>query len=221
VSARQLSCENCGGPLSYGAQFCAYCRRPLHWGRHIAIERGEQFFAKDFSRDAVPGAGTIAQRRADGALIPVEKENWERWGSFEPKLRNACIAVRGVALDNSGDLGVYARMHAQGDAKAAYQLKVYPAYRSWRFRKEAWATKTTHVSSIVDWEFSPVIGGINTINEVELRFSDSVFQIVLNGQNVATVVDASFGFGLLGWVCGSHPGPSNVLLQFAGAWRAR
>ena len=95
MSAQQLSCENCGGPLSYGAQFCAYCRRPLQWGRHIAIERGEQFFVKDFSRDPVPGS-SIAQKRTDGALIHVEKENWERWGSFEPKLRNACIAVRGA-----------------------------------------------------------------------------------------------------------------------------
>ena len=101
---------------------------------------------------------------------------------------------RGVALDESGDFGVYARMHAQGDAKAAYQLKVYPAFRSWRLRREAWATKTTHVSSIVDWEFSPLIGGVGTINEVELRFSDSVFQVVLNGQTAATVVDAASGF---------------------------
>jgi hypothetical protein len=221
VSGRQLSCENCGGPLTYGSAFCAYCRRPLQWGRHVAIERGEQFFVKDFSRDPLPGGGTATQKRHDGALVSVEKENWERWGSFDPKLRNACVAVRGVAFDASADFGVYARMHAQGDAKAAYQLKIYPAFRSWRLRREAWIAKTTHVSSIVDWEFSPLIGGIGTINEVELRFFDSVFQVVVNGQNVTTVVDASFGFGLLGWVCGSHPGPSQVLLQFAGAWRAR
>ena len=220
MSSKQLSCANCGGPLSYGAPFCAYCRRPLQWGRHVAIERGEAFFSKDFRHDSVPGC-SIAQRRHDGALVGVEKENWERWGSFEPKLRDACVAVRGVALDENGDFGVYARMHAQGDAKAAYQLKIYPAFRSWRLRREAWVTKATHVSSIVDWEFSPLIGGIGTVNEVELRFSDSVFQVVLNGQNAATVVDASFGFGLLGWVCGSHPGPSNVLLQSASAWRTR
>ena len=220
MSSKQLSCENCGGPLSYGAPFCAYCRRPLHWGRHVAIERGEQFFFRDFRHDKLPGS-SVAQTRHDGSLVPVEKENWERWGSFEPKLRDACIAVRGVALDASGDFGVYARMHAQGDAKAAYQLKIYPAFRSWRLRREAWVSKATHVSPLVDWEFSPLIGGVGTVNEVELRFSDSVFQVVLNGQNAATVVDASFGFGLLGWVCGSHPGPSQVLLQSAGAWRAR
>ena len=220
MSSKQLSCENCGGPLSFGAPFCAYCRRPLHWGRHVAIERGEQFFVKDFSRDAVPGS-SLAQRRTDGSVITVEQQNWERWGSFEPKLRDACIAIRGVALDASGSLGVYARMHAQGDAKAAYQLKVYPAFRSWRMRREAWVTKATHVSSLVDWEFSPLIGGVGTVNEVELRFSDSVFQVVLNGQTAATVVDASFGFGLLGWVCGSDSSPSQVLLQSAGAWRAR
>ena len=220
MSSKQLSCENCGGPLSFGAPFCAYCRRPLQWGRHVAIERGPQFFVKDFSRDAVPGS-SLAERRSDGSVITVEKQNWERWGSFEPKLRDACIAVRGVALDPSGSLGVYARMHAQGDAKAAYQLKVYPAFRSWRMRREAWVTKATHVSSLVDWEFSPLIGGVGTVNEVELRFSDSVFQVVLNGQTAATVVDASFGFGLLGWVCGSDSSPSQVLLQSAGAWRAR
>ncbi len=75
--------------------------------------------------------------------------------------------------------------------------------------------------AIAPWEFSPLIGGVGTVNDVELRFADSVFQVVLNGQRVATIVDASFGFGGLAWVVGSHPTASRVVLQAVAAWRAR
>lgn len=220
MSSKALTCQNCGGPLSFGAPFCAYCRVPLQWGRHVSIERGELFFSRDFSRDPLPNC-TVGKRRADGTVVALEKDNWERWGTFEPKVRDACVALRGVALDANGGLGVYARVHTQGDTKAAYQLKIYPAFRSWRLRREAWSKKTTHTQAIVDWEFSPYIGGVGVSNEVELRFADSVFQVVLNGHSVATMVDASFGFGMLGWVVGSFPTTAEVLVQAAGAWRAR
>ena len=79
----------------------------------------------------------------------------------------------------------------------------------------------TYVDVINEWEFCSAIRGVGATNDVELRFADSVFQIVLNDVRVTTIVDAAFGFGGLAWVVGSHGGPAQVLLQNAGAWRAR
>jgi hypothetical protein len=217
-----MACERCGGPLTYGAAFCAYCRTPLQWSRHLVIERGEPYFTSDFSRDPLPGGWKTITQRPDGTLVDIEKDNWELWGQFGSKqLKDGCVAVRGVAMDPDGSLGVYARLHQEGEAKTVYQVKVYPAFRVWRMRRESWWKTKTYVDVINDWEFHPAIRGVGQVNDVELRFADSVFQIVLNDVRVSTIVDASFGFGGIAWVAASHSARSRILLQNAGAWRAR
>ena len=219
--SKVLSCERCGGPIQYGSTFCAYCRTPLQWGRHVAIERGEPFFTMNLAQDKLPGGGKTVTQRHDGTLVPVEKADWELWGEFAPKLRDGCMALRGVALDPNADFGVYVRLHSEGEAKTVYQLKIYPAFRTWRMRRESWWKTKTFADIMNDWEFCSAIRGVGQVNDVELRFADSVFQIVLNDFRVTTIVDASFGFGGLAWVVGSHGGPAQILLQNAGAWRAR
>ena len=71
-------------------------------------------------------------------------------------------------------------------------------------RRESWWKTKTYVDVINEWEFHPAIRGVGVVNDVELRFADSVFQIVLNDVRVATIVDASFLFGGMAWVAASR-----------------
>ena len=216
-----LTCESCGGPLAYGAPSCAYCRAPQTWERLVSIERGSPFLSIDLAREPMTHPPKSASRQADGLLITTSVADWTSWHRFGPKLRNGCVAVTGKSLDPTGVFGLYARMHAEGEALAAYELMIYPRYRAWRLRRELWWPSKAYASVIVDWERAPAILGVGHDNEVELRFADSVFQIVCNGHRVSTLVDASFGFGMVGWIGGSVGGPARTLLRTASAWQAR
>ena len=221
MSAAVLTCEHCGGPLAYAAPTCAYCHAPQQWERHVSIERGSAFVEAALAHEPMTDPPRQASRRADGLLLDIEKADWHVWHRFGPRIRNGCVAVRGRALDGNGSFGAYARMHAEGEARAAYALMVYPVHRAWRLRRELWWPSAAFADVILDWEHTTALAGVGQDNEVELRFADSVFQVVFNGHRVATLIDASFGFGMLGWVAGSMLGPARVLLRTASAWRAR
>jgi hypothetical protein len=221
VSARVLTCEQCGGPLVYGAPACAYCHAPQQWERLVSIERGSAFVENAFVQEPMLDLPREATRREDGILLDIEKRNWHVWHRFGPHLRNGCFAVRGRALDPHGIFGIYARMHTEGQARAAYELMVYPAHRAWRMRRTLWWPSETHTDVVLDWEHTSLLAGVGSENEVELRCADSVFQVVFNGHRVATLIDASFGFGMLGWVAGSMRAPARLMLHAASAWRAR
>jgi hypothetical protein len=187
----------------------------------VSIERGSAFVDNAFTGEPTSDLPSQATRREDGIFLEIEKRNWHVWHRFGPQLRNGCVAVRGRALDSHGIFGLYARMHAEGDARAAYELMVYPAHRAWRMRRTLWLQSEAHTDVILDWEHTSLLAGVGNESEVELRFADSVFQVVLNGRRVATLIDASYGFGMLGWVAGSMRAPARLVLHAASAWRAR
>jgi hypothetical protein len=219
VNPRVLKCPNCGAPLTFRAPFCAYCRGLVTWDRDLAIARGAPFFELDFSRDPLPGWSKAPRSRA-GVRVEIDKPDWEHYGAFTPKVRDACVVIRGVAADRHGYFGVRARVSGEGDAHAGYKLRVYPQCRSWKLVREAsWGTRT-EIDVIVPWEHSPIVADVGQPNEVELRLADSVLQVSLNGQQVSTIYDAGFGFGGLGWVVGSIDASATVVLHTAAAYRA-
>ena len=219
MSPQALKCAHCGAPLTFRAPFCAYCRTIINWDRDLLIARGAPFFELDFSHDKLPG-WSDAPRSSEGSKLAVDKKDWEYFGSFTPKVRDACIVVRGVALDGHGYLGVKARISGEGDAHSGYKLRVYPHLRSWKLVREVGWKTNNEIQDMVPWEYSTAVAGVNEPNEVELRLADSVLQVAINGQHITTVYDAGFLFGGLGWVVGSIDRYATLMVKSAAAYRA-
>ena len=219
MTPQALTCAHCGAPLTFRAPFCAYCRTLINWDRDLLITRGAPFFELDFSHDKLPGWEN-APRSHDGAKLAIEKNDWEYYGSFTPKVRNACIVVRGVALDRHGYIGVKARVSGEGDAHSGYKLRAYPHLRSWRLVREVGYKQNNEIQDMVAWEHSLAVAPVNELNEVELRLADSVLQVSINGQHITTVYDAGFLFGGLSWLAGSIDSHATVMLKSAAAYRA-
>ncbi|MBS2026592.1 MAG: zinc ribbon domain-containing protein [Deltaproteobacteria bacterium] len=219
MNPRVLKCPLCGAPLTFRAPFCAYCRNPVTWDRDVVIQRGTPFFELDFRQDKLPG-WSASKPGKDGTKVFIEKADWQNYGTFEPKVRDACMVIRGVATDPHGHFGVRARISGEGDGHADYKLRVYPQTRSWKLEREiAWG-KDIEIDVMVPWEHAPVIADVGQPNEVELRLADAVLQVSVNGQRLTTIFDAGFGFGALGWVVGSLDAPATVMLLSAAAYRA-
>jgi hypothetical protein len=210
--AHVLTCRACGAPITFGAPFCSYCRAPAVWGDTVDLERGDDVVAFDMVRGSPPANVPGTHTRA-GLLVESKADTFSHHVVSRP-MRDACVTIRGTTLDASGTLGIFARLNTQGSIKTAYDLRVYPALRSFTFRRIVWGTKKTHASAMRESEHSRFILPPNTMNEIELRYADSVFQIVINGKRVATVIDPSFGYGAVAWRAGAMPQmDSRVLIE--------
>ncbi len=218
-----LECTHCGAPVTYKVPFCPYCRAKLAWDAHLMLQRAAPFAMLDLARDPLPAEEkrwTDPVQRPDGTLLVPDPSKLHR-GHFRLQLRNACCVVAGVCLDPHGILGIMARMHKHGRSACGYQLAVYPAFKSFRFRRLLWIDGELQHVITHDWEFAPQIAGVGQSNEVELRAADSLFQILVNGEITASIVDACFGFGQFGWCVASESdvSPAQVLLQRTGIFR--
>jgi hypothetical protein len=199
--ASHVECPYCSAPANYGAPFCAYCRAPLTWGQGLDLEPGDVIDQLDFRSPPRDSPGT---RRHDGLLVRADADRFEHSIVSRP-LRNGCVAVRAVALDPYGTFGAFVRLNKEGALRTAYDFKIYPALKTFYLRRIIWGTKTTHGTTIIDWHHAPSMAPPGTPNDAELRFADSIFQIVINGVRVATVVDPAFGFGAVAWRVGAMP----------------
>jgi hypothetical protein len=201
VIARGVSCDHCGAPVTFQAPFCSYCRAVLTWGSSLDIEPGKVFTALDLTRDALPGTEgwtKVLSAVQDGKIITIDGEG-SHSGTFPFVLRDACISASAVCLEPNVAFGVTGRLHKAGAATSTYVAQIHAAVRAYRVQRILWTMKENYIDVIRDWEFVPAIGGIGTLNHLEMRFADSVFQVLINGTNVASFVDAKFGFGHVGW----------------------
>jgi hypothetical protein len=197
---RTLRCDHCGAPVEFESSFCAYCRARLRWGGTLDVEPGEALVSLDLTREPLPGGAALKKHvttRSDGALVTLDHGTLS--GSLPLKLRDACVAASAVVSNVETGFGVTARLHQAGSASSCYSLMVNPSVRAYRVQRLLWSKNRTYVDTLRNWEVTPHLHGLGTLNRVELRYADSVLQVVLNGARAASLVDARFGFGAVGW----------------------
>ncbi len=213
-----LACPACGGPTQFGAAFCVYCRGPLTWGTVPVLARGRLVTRIDGTKDALDKRELQAiERTNDGTVVTVGPRLAGN-GSVGPRRRHGCIVVEAAAIDSNATIGVCARQTESG-ASGGYSLAVVPHFQSVDLAKVV-ASKT-HVYSrgLYEWEFHANVRRVGRMNEVELRLADSIIQIFVNGENIATCIDATFGFGTFGWRIQSLTGaPARALVRSASVY---
>jgi hypothetical protein len=223
VKHATLECEHCGAPVTYKSPFCPYCRAKLTWGAHAVLQRGAPIVHADLGRDPIPSEdGRVGepQKRPDGVLFSPKPAKLHR-GHFAHRFRDVCAMVRGVCFEQQGTIGIMARMHKHGRSSAGYEVEIYPGFRSFRFRRVLWVDGELQHVIVHDWEHTPAIGGPGRVNELELRCADSLFQLVVNGELVLSLVEAAFGFGQFGWSCGSESEASGAQVLLMSVSLAR
>lgn len=210
---RTLACTSCGAPVSFQTPFCSYCRAALTWHEVPSLHRGDAQRLLDLSRDALPGAeGITAVRRSDGLLVdvPSNRAHMEHFGS---PARDVSVSLSGVCLDASGALGVIARVNPLAGAKVGYMLQIRPGFRTYWVARFLSTQDELHVEALRNWEAVREVAGVGAVNQIELRVADSVLAVAINGVDVATIVDARFGIGCVGWRASSFDKATKVLLR--------
>lgn len=219
-----LRCAHCGAPVSYQSEFCAYCRAPQCWPIIPDIARGAPRVQLTFPSDPLPGASALpagsVTRVEGGARVDVRGDQALSGGPAVAS-RDSCTSVTGTALDASGSIGVGARTRFEGSATTGYVLTVLPGQRCFLLERSIVTTKVRHADVLRAWEFSAAIRGVGLENEVELRCADSVLRAFVNGELLATLIDARFGFGHSRWQISSCDGhPTAFVLRSFSIWRA-
>lgn len=177
---RALQCERCGAPVTFGSPFCGYCRAPLVWEDRPLLLRGaalETAKGKDFNLK-------------DRAMVT---------GLFQQPRRNGAVLAEGKTRGRNAGFGVMARVSTAGSYRMAYALSLRPAHRSFQLSQVIWGDGKTEQRVLYAWECHPAAKGEGESNTLELRFADSLLQVVINGTRAASLVDAAFGFGQPGW----------------------
>lgn len=219
-----LECDHCGGPVSFRAPFCAYCRAKLTWDAQVVLERGAAILDFDLRHVPLPtekpGGASFFPRRPEGTLVesgPAALLN----ANLPPRLRDACLVIRGTCLDVHGSISLIARTHKSQTAKVCYELVFYPAYRSYRLSRVVWLGPGIGAEIIRDFTYAEPIAGVGKSNELELRVADSLFQVHVNGTLVTSIVEEAFGFGQFGWATSSQSRshPSSILLERLSLFR--
>ncbi len=220
-----LRCAMCGAPVGFQSEFCAYCRAPQAWPVVPDVQRGEPLARLEFPRDPLPadalakGAATAVQ---DGVRVHVEADRMP-FGSVPAVIaRDGCIALSGTCFEAHTAIGVGVRTRNEGSATTGYLLFVQPALRCFKLMRSVSSREVHHCEPLRDWEFSAAVRPLGAVNELELRCADSVLRVVVNGETVANVVDARFGFGTFRWLAETFDRrPADVVLHGLGLWRAR
>lgn len=208
MSPRVLTCAQCGGPLNLGAPFCAYCRAPLRWGQTIDLQPGEVLTHVAIAS----GPSTIGVPRPDGLHVPVARNQYS-WRVVASHARNACVSLRGQALDDHGELGMFVRWNTEGTFRTGYNVRVYPALRSFCFERWMMGEKERISMPVLEWTYSPHVAPPGAINELEVRFADELFHFLINGVQAGTSLEATFGFGEIAWYAGSNDAPAELVLE--------
>ena len=200
-----LSCDHCGGPVTYQAPFCPFCRAAQSWDAHVVLRRGAILADVDTVQQPLPTrSSTPFGRRVDGGVLLEPSAGKIQKGLFPFDLRDACVRVRATALDAGATFGLLFRVCSHGDTEAGYDLQVFPAFRSFRLRRLLWHKGKLQEVVLHRWEHGTVVRPFGQTNDLELRGADAVFQIVINGMLTATVLDAAFCYGAVGWSAASE-----------------
>lgn len=210
-----LNCEGCGGPTQFRAPKCGYCHAPLTWGSTVEIAPGDEIARADMARDSLPGwsqDATAAARRGDACAVEL-KNGMVKFGTFATPACDACISVSGVCLDDQGKLGALARYVREGAAQSYYGAWIHPGRRRFTLERVLGTPQSAEIEVLTEWEVSSHVAPVGALNRVELRCADSVLDLVVNGERVATVVDARFGFGHFGWRASPVTPPSTLLIH--------
>jgi hypothetical protein len=195
VNPRLLTCKQCGGALTFGAPFCAYCRAPLVWGQTIDLEPGD-----------------ILSLTNNLGPVSLQADKY-RWKVVSTQVRNACVSLRGCALDPFGEIGVFVRWNTEGTFNTGYCVRIYPALRSLCCERWLMGEKDKVTMPVLEWTYAPSIAPPGSQNEIEVRFADEVFQFLVNGVRVGAALDATFGFGGVAWYAGSNDAPAQLALD--------
>ncbi len=134
-------------------------------------------------------------------------------GSLPTAWRNGALRLTGSVDGDSGFFSLLARLGQVGGARFAYALTVRPGLRSLSLARLGWGDGKSYVSNLRPWSFHPEIPGPGVSLDLELRFADSVMQVVVDDHALFTVEDAGFGFGRVGWRVGTYEGPDVVRLR--------
>jgi hypothetical protein len=192
--------------VAFQSPFCSFCRAPLTWGDTLEIKPGRAVASLDLRAHAMPGEKSLTrsmQATPEGRLLTIDGTGAFS-GTFTTPMRDACVSISGIAYDANIGFGVSGRVLKAGAASSAYAVMVHPGFRAYRVHRVLWTKTETFVEAIRDWEAVPAVAGVGALNHVELRYADAVFQVVINGAHVASLVDARFGYGCAGWRATSY-----------------
>ena len=217
TSVRPLRCGACGGPVTYRAKFCAYCRAKLDFRTEpVLADRGRPACIFDL-REGISPPGTrpykdyYEPKKGIGFQMKVP-DTRRALGATPPKLRDSIARLSAICHDPCGMIAVGARTHQIGAAWAGYFVTVWPARREVFARKEAMG-KDTAFKDLLARQVVRELGGVGASNTLEVRCADSFFEVYVNGTKTLTFEDAHFSFGEHAWAVDAVGGTAIVTLQ--------
>lgn len=215
MTLQALSCPHCGAPVGLRSTFCGYCRAPIHVRQLLQIDASSEKRVVDFTLGAVPPALANAEAsavRGVGVRVVLRAGT----GLFVPEgqpCRNVSAALTGMVHDPDSGLDVGVRSTSLGKARAAYMLRVRPAFGLWAlFRMITVPGRAGARDKLGGDQGLPEITGFDRAMKVELRAADALLQVWLNDKLVGRAEDPYFGFGVPQWGASSHGKPSRATL---------
>jgi hypothetical protein len=177
------------------------------------LARGRLIARLDATKDVVDKKELVSvERTNDGAIATVGARKAAN-GAVGLRRRHGCVVIDGVALDPYATVGVAARQQESGTS-GGYSLAVLPHFRTVNLAKVLASKEHVYFTPLCEWELHDSVRRVGERNEVELRAADSILQVLVNGQLVASCIDATFGFGTFGWRIQSVTGqPARTLIR--------
>ncbi|HEY8072820.1 MAG TPA: hypothetical protein VIF62_01890 [Labilithrix sp.] len=214
--ARVLECVRCGAAVAFRAPACLYCRAAQTWSDAPPIlHRTARIFGHRYPPDPPLGATVLKDVVAtpEGARVSVGSKRSKLAVSTAVQRRNGCVAVTGVALDADMGFGALVRAYAEGSIFGAYSAVVVPAYRAVALSRLLEGGEVSELIELSGWESTTAVRPLGEPNTVEIRYADSVLQVLVNDVRIITFVDAGIGYGKIGWRAVSLGDPGSVLLR--------
>ena len=217
MTVHALTCPKCGAPVTFRAPFCSYCRTSLAFGGVPELSADSDPVRIFDLKEGIllPGltASPIIEPKVGVGLTFTLAAASRLQRGVSPSMRDSITTITAVCHDPRGLFGVGARVHQLGTMSAAYRVYVRPAYRDFRVLRIAASDKAVFEHTVSDFQASREIQGVGAKNTLELRASDSVFHVLINGKTVKTFEDAHFCFGEHSWVVGAEAPDAKITLE--------
>lgn len=208
MTAHAMNCPSCGAPVTFRSKHCAYCRGPLAFEGMPTLKRGKAARLFDLKQGIILPGSTGTPVPGKGLDFSITSTVYR--GMIPPAMSGSAVSMRAVCHDAFSFFAVGIRTHGIGDVMLGYRVYLRPAYKDYRVVRAAGWQKGVLMDEILGYRASTEIAGVGTPNELEIRCSDSVFEILINGKRVGGFEDAHYGYGEHAWYAGAANVPNGT-----------
>lgn len=210
-----LACPYCQHAIEQDERFCPACQLAVRFeppstllAVHPKIAPGATIVQRDLSREPPPEmqarAGKLSEavrceEHASGVLFHMTSAVTRTFREMKHELRDVCVGASFTALDPGARVGLCARATTIGEGFTAYALEISLDART------AWpaivfsAGKSSGAKSLVQkTHVSTAIAPVGKTNAIELRVQGPSLQAFVNGENVFTIHEPTYGVGICG-----------------------